>query len=349
MSKKIYISRNYKHSHCAGSIAKRDIEMVLDDLGFKNVGLERSFYSNGIVHGVRNYVSMLKGMASIGKGDVVLLQYPMKIFYDGICAIAKRRGARVISLLIDLAAFREKEITPEQEIEKLNKSDVVLTHNLNMRRWLERHGCTSKLIDYEIMDYIHGDSGKPHRVADRNYSLFYVGNLTVEANGFLYELARLMPHRQIYLYGKKIEDESVTSLPNVHFEGMAVDTELMQNHKGDFGISWYGTGIDTGIGKYGEYMNVNNPHKVSLYMRCNAPVVLWHKAGRAEFIEREGLGISVDSLTELDQKLSALSEEDYDRMLANVERVNHKIKHGIFLKEAIDQALDYLATLHLPR
>lgn len=187
--RKTFISRNYKHSEHAGSIARRDIEMLAERFGGVNIGLKRSFYKIGIIHGLRNYLGLLKAMMSIRKGDVLLIEYPMKLYYDRICRIAKKKGAKVISLLIDLSAFREKCITPQQEIDRLNMCDVVLTHNKNMRDWLISHGLKTKMIDYVIMDFIHGESAPPHEVNDRNYSLYYVGNLSSAHNGFLYQLA----------------------------------------------------------------------------------------------------------------------------------------------------------------
>ena len=119
----------------------------------------------------------------------------------------------------------------------------------------------------------------------------------------------------------------------------------MAHHYGDIGISWYGNSIDSGTGKYGEYMNVNNPHKVSLYMRCNSPVIAWSKAGRADFIRDENLGITVDSLDELDSRLRNLDKEQYDELCRNVERVNHKEKEGTYLKEALEKAYAYLDSI----
>lgn len=119
-----------------------------------------------------------------------------------------------------------------------------------------------------------------------------------------------MPNRDIYLYGHSADTELLAKNPNLHLMGMAKDTDLMSHHYGDFGISWYGNNIDTGTGKYGEYMNVNNPHKVSLYMRCNSPVVAGSKAGRADFIRDENLGITVDSLDELDKCLCNLDKDN---------------------------------------
>lgn len=208
-------------------------------------------------------------------------------------------GIRVIALLIDLSSFRNKKLTPEEEVALLNRFDVVLTHNVGMRRYLTAHGCTAKLIDYEIMDYPHGESGPHPAPEEGNYSLYYVGNLTREANDYLYELARLMPDTDFYIYGPDYDRALCAQLPNIHTPGFVQDTQIMKRHAGDFGLSWYGSSLDDAVGRLGEYMQVNNPYKAGLYFRANTPVIVWKKAGRAEFIERERIGLVVDSLREL--------------------------------------------------
>lgn len=341
--RKVYISRNYKKLDCGGSIARTDIETVMDRLGYLNIGLPRTVRHNGIYHGVRNLFTHLKALCSIRRGDIVVLQYPMKIMFRAICRRARRVGARTVCLIHDLSAFREKTLTPEQEIALLNGCDVLLTHNHRMRRWLTENGCTTRMIDYEIMDYIHGESAPP--VADpgpSGWSLFYVGDLSPATYGYIYELARIMPHRDIYLYGGRADASLLAQLPNLHYEGFAKDTGLMRRHKGDFGLSWYGTSLDSGVGKIGEYMQYNNPHKVSLYMRCNAPVVVWSEAGRADFVRRNGIGICVSSLRDLDKELDAVTPERYAAMLSNVAEVNAGLRQGDYLRRALDEAVAYL-------
>ncbi len=342
MKKCLFISRNYKHPKCGGGRARTDIEMVMESLGYENIGLSRTTSGNGVVHGLRNTAGVLKAMAMLGRGDVVVLQYQMKMF-AAVCRAARRKGVRVICLIHDLDSFRDKTLTPDEEIPLLDMADVLLTHNHAMRRWLTEHGCKTRMIDYEIMDYLHGESGPAHPArTEGDYSLFFVGNLSTSLNDYLYQLAAIMPERQIYLYGGEEDRAKAALYPNLHLMGMTDDTEIIARHRGDFGLSWYGLSLDDGVGKVGEYMAYNNPHKVGLYLRCNAPVVVWSKAGRAEFLEREGVCLAVDSLRDLDAALSALTPDEYERMLGNVARINARLKEGHYLKKALGEALEYL-------
>lgn len=337
-----FISRNYQRTICAGGIARTTIEQVLTDMGAVSIGLPQTRKHNGIYHLLRGFASAMTGMFRMRKDDVLVIQYPIKAYLPLILWMAKKKDVKTVALLIDLNSFREKSLTPEQEIKILNRFDVLLTHNHGMRRWLSEHGCTTPMVDYEIMDYLYGKSEERSAPADRRYSMFYVGNLTRKDNGFLYKLAEMMPENDIYLYGNDFDRELVASLPNIHTMGFVQDTQIIENHKGDFGLSWYGDSIDSAIGKYGEYMNVNNPYKVGLYFRANSPVIAWKKAGRAEFIETEGLGLTVDSLEELPELFARLSPQDYEAMLGRVKVVNDRLASGYYLKDAMRKALEII-------
>ncbi len=342
MSRCLFISRNYKHPHCGGGVARTDIEKVMESMGYENIGLRRTFSHNGIVHSLRNIYGVMRAMRRLQPGDVVVVQYQMKS-YERFCRAAHKRGAKVICLIHDLDSWRDKKLTPQQEIPLLNMADVLLTHNHAMRRWLENQGCTAPMTDYEIMDYIHGVSGDPHGYPYKGkFSLFFVGNLSPKLNGWIYELAKVIPDRKIYLYGSEYDEKLGSATPNLRMCGERPDTEIIASHKGDFGISWYGSSLDEGVGKVGEYMAINNPHKVGLYLRCNAPVVVWSGAGRSELIRRRDIGIAVASLRDLDAALSAVTPADYSRMLANVACINTELKSGQFLRRALKQAIEII-------
>lgn len=342
MSRRVYISRNYKHPNCGGGRARMDIESIMQSMGFENIGLKCTTSRNGVVHSLRNAYGFLRAIRRLKKGDVVVVQYQMKM-YKRLCKAAKKCGAKVICLIHDLDSWREKKLTPEQEVPLLNMADVLLTHNHAMRRWLSEHGCTAPMVDYEIMDYLPGDSAAPHLYPDNgNLSLFFVGNLSSETNGWIYELAALIPHRKIYLYGPGFDVEKAATLPNLLHMGVMPDTEIIESHNGKFGVSWYGSSLDEGVGMVGEYMAINNPHKVGLYLRCNAPVVVWSKAGRAKLLLKKGVALAVDSLRNLDDALTGISAEDYYGMIENVANMNGKLKRGHYLRKAVQNALEII-------
>ena len=59
-----YLSKNYKGTHSAGNKAKTDIEKIMSDLGYRNVGLPQSTYTNSILSFVVTLVGVLKSFFS---------------------------------------------------------------------------------------------------------------------------------------------------------------------------------------------------------------------------------------------------------------------------------------------
>ena len=67
-------------------------------------------------------------------------------------------------------------------------------------------------------------------------------------------------------------------------------------------------------------------------------MIMWKQAALASFIVENNLGFVVDNLEELPQKLSQISEQDYNEMVINVQKMGKKIRSGYFLSEALKKA-----------
>lgn len=350
----VYISRNYHTPNTAGSKAKSDIEATLQRLGALNIGLTRSTYKNALVHFFRNLFGIIMACFSVRKDDVLVLQYPLKKYFSFCCNIAHLRGAKVITVIHDLNSFRSKRLTPEQERIRLGHSDVIIVHNEKMQAILEEYGLKCPLVQLGIFDYLSPEGIQQDRPsAQKDYSstepfsFYFLGSMSTANNRYVYDLAKLLTKNPMHLYGNKLDEQlfkEVTAGKEslVQFHGYAYDFGLMAHNEGDFGLSWYGESLEFGKGKIGEYMAINNPHKISLYLRCLSPVILWKHAGLARFIEREGCGILIDRLDTLEETLSQITPEQYAKMMENVRRVAHRIESGYYFENAFKAALTKL-------
>ena len=83
-----YLSRNYRGVDNAGNKAKTDIEQIMESHGFRNVGLKQTRYRNVVVAFCRTLFSVLKSILCLRKGDVLVLQYPLKKYYAFVCNMA---------------------------------------------------------------------------------------------------------------------------------------------------------------------------------------------------------------------------------------------------------------------
>lgn len=336
--RRCYLSKNYNELSSAGNKAKTDIEKVMDKLGFVNVGLKQTHIKNKVGAFFVTLFSVLKSIFSLSKGDMLVLQYPFKKYYAFACNIAHFRGAKVVTQIHDLGSFRRQKLTVEKEIKRLEHSDYIIAHNNSMIKWLEENGCKIPLGSLEIFDYL--SKSQNHSVCrDVNetiYNIVYAGALHRRKNAFLYELKESSVY-QFSLYGGGFDVDANLN-KSLTYKGFIPSDELIAKANGDFGLVWDGDSLDTCSGNFGEYLQYNNPHKVSFYIRCHLPVIIWSKAAMATFVTQHGIGICIDSLNDLNHLLSSLSDDDYQNMKNRTIEVSKRLSEGYYFEHAIKKA-----------
>lgn len=331
-----YLARDYKGTLSAGNKARTDIEAIMASLGYRNLALKQSVSHGGLKHFVRNLAGVLKQCALIQKGDIIVLQYPMKKYFTPVCHIAHARGAKVVALIHDLGSFRRKALTEEKEIRRLSNADLIIAHNAAMRRWLERRGCTAKVTELGIFDFLNHSRPAENHEPGANYKVVYAGNLQRRKNSFLYSIK---PQGwSMVLYGNGFEASEAAGSENIDYRGFANPSDLIKDAGGDFGLVWDGDSSQECSGNYGEYLRVNNPHKTSLYIRCGLPVIIWKEAALAPFIKREGLGITVGSLEELHDILPSITPDQYIEMRRRVLAIGERLANGKYAGAALLRA-----------
>ena len=340
--KKCYISKNYKDLTQAGNKAKTDVERIMDSLGFSNAALPRSTKRNKIAGFFITLAGVLKAPFCLQAGDMVVLQYPLKKYYTFLCRMAHRRGCKVVTLIHDLGSFRRQKLTEQQEIERLNNSDYIIAHNRVMKQWLTEHGCKAGIGTLEIFDYLSPDENQSEPKAEPPYSVIYAGVLNPRKNTFLYKLGAYIHSYRFVLYGYGFEPEKAEKSDCFTYKGFVPSDELISQAEGHFGLVWDGADIDTCSGNFGEYLQYNNPHKTSLYIRCGLPVIIWDKAALATFVRENGIGFAVSSLAELEERLSALSAEEYRTMRENVKNIGNRLATGYYFTQAVGEAEKFL-------
>ena len=144
------------------------------------------------------------------------------------------------------------------------------------------------------------------------------------------------------LYGINFDETAFVGKENVTYQGAFPPDDLPANLEGTFGLVWDGPVGSTCAGNTGAYLKYNNPHKTSLYLACNLPVIIWSEAALASFVTENGLGLAVESLDQIAGAVSRLTAEDYAAMAANARRMGGKIRDGGFFRTAAEQAINQL-------
>ena len=335
-----YLSRNYKGLSSAGNKAKTDIEQIMEEMSFRNVGLKQTTYTNEVLSFFATLTGVLKSPFCLHKGDKLVLQYPLKKYFTLVCNMAHLRGAKVIVLIHDLGSFRRKALTVGQEIKRLNHADYIIAHNEKMKKWLEDNGCKAKLGVLEIFDYLSNTKAAPQRDTKKPYSVLYAGALSPRKNAFLYEVGAYIHTFNFNLYGNGFETGQAKGKEHFKYMGFVKSDDLIATAQGDFGLVWDGASVSTCSGDFGEYLQYNNPHKTSLYIRCELPVIIWNKAALADFVRENSIGICIDSLEELENTLSTLSERQYMEMKERTARIGQLLSEGYFAMKALQKATE---------
>ena len=345
-----YISRNYYNLTGAGNKAKTDNEDTIEKMGAINLGLKRTVNDSHVLAFFLNFAGALLAALSLRKGDILLLQYPVKKYFAFLCRAAHWHGAKTIALIHDLGYFRRHKLTIEKEMDRLSSCDYVIASNAKMAQWLKEHGLklpvgSLGLWDYHAKAFNTAAKDTPSsKDADGNRQMrvVYAGALAMRKNSFLIELTEKLQGWKLLLIGNRDGLPGLHNNPDVEYHSFMQPEDFISNIDADFGLVWDGDSLDTCSGNFGEYLRWNTPHKVSFYLRSGLPVIVWKESAMAPIIEREGVGITIDSLKELSTKLKEIPSDSYKRMHRNAMELAKKLNDGYFLKQALKKAEDTL-------
>lgn len=337
------ISRNNgKHNH-AGSKAKDDIENFLEENVSEILMIRKVLSSKGTTNKVKTLFTMtidwIKITYKIERESNIIIQYPLEMpkkvnnFFAKL--MKKIKNVKLIAIIHDLESLRYDLETKQSEIKYLNEFNYVIVHNKNMQEYLIAQGIDEKkLIILGIFDYKINEINKKDRKLSKE--VIIAGNLSKKKSGYIYKLNKINNDIRFNLYGPNYEKYNNK---NIKYFGQFPPEKLPENLEGSFGLVWDGSEINDCVGLTGEYLKYNNPHKVSLYIVSNLPIIIWKKAAMANFILEENIGIAIDSIEDIYDEISKLTEEDYQNMINNISNISKKLESGYYINNALKDIL----------
>ena len=338
-------------NHTAGVKAREDLDYIWEDMGMQAirmvVGADNQAQGNAVqklARHVRKKRYWKNQLACVKPQDAIYIQFPVRnhtIFLASVLRRLVKKGTKVVLFVHDLEAMRhiketnisykKKKRMELEEISAIKAASYVVVHNQKMKQLMhEAFGLPeASMIDLEIFDYLVGEGKKKDEVSAAGYSCIIAGNLDREKAAYAYALPEGVPFE---LYGPNYTG---TPTAQIRYHGSYPPAELPYVLEGSFGLVWDGTSGDTCAGVYGEYLKVNNPHKTSLYLASGIPVVIWKEAALAEFVEHEGVGITVSSLPELKTVFAELTEERYNGMREAAQKLSARLTSGYYTRKAV--------------
>ena len=130
-----------------------------------------------------------------------------------------------------------------------------------------------------------------------------------------------------------------TPQSNIDYKGSFNPNELVYAMDGSFGLVWDGKSAQTCMGVYGDYLRINNPHKTSLYLAAEKPVIIWKEAALANFVKQNHCGILISSLDEIAEAIKQLSDTEYRKIQQSTQEIGKKVRNGYYLKKAVKDIL----------
>ena len=327
----------------AGAKARADIATILIDNSWTPLRL-RMHWGEGNLGGKLvalkdNILDWRRLSRKLHSGDTMLMQFPIAMFPKvSMTAVPYLRrihekGARCIALVHDLDSLRGFPAPLEEAF--LPYADVIIVHNDYMAEHLSHFGFTDKLVTLEVFDYL---TDCP-MIDPVTRGIDIAGNLKPEKAGYVYELGREFPDAAFNLYGPNYATGHESDM---WYRGTFPPSVLPGEMKGAFGLIWDGDSTATCSGIYGEYLRYNNPHKLSLYLACGKPVLIWDQAAEAHFVESRQVGLAVSSIGEALARVSTLSMGEYEHMQSNARKLGEALRNGHFTMRAVGKARELL-------
>ncbi len=338
----------------AGSKARNDVDTILVNEGYNPLVANSELdESQGIVKKVwlqfSRCIEWNRCFQKLNADDTIVIQYPVRnhtVFFGGVLKKARKKGVRIIAIIHDLESLRLaiSENSPTiskirfryEELSALKYFDKIIVHNEYMKKAIHDffNIPMDKMINLEIFDYLYEPKNSEEH-ALFNGPVLIAGNLDKNKCGYVYNLPDSI---QFFLYGANYDESSIQN-ENVLYKGKVKPDELPGVLKGSFGLVWDGPSAETCSGVFGEYLKYNDPHKASLYLAAGLPIIVWNDSALADFVSKNGCGLSVNSLLDLKQTIEAVSEKQYKLLCDDTKKISDRIQKGYHLKMALETSV----------
>lgn len=277
-------------------------------------------------HGkIVNWLSILCQLIVKGRKlpkSVLLIQYPKIHPFVMRLALPFIKKHYLVGVLHDIDSIRVDGNLSSNEQKVLSYFQELYVHTENMKAYFEPR--LRKGIKYHVLDcfpYLAAPNQEPRHLSK---DVCFAGNLN---KSFLEKFIKRERNLHFILYGTW-KNNVADKYNNVSYLG-CFTSENVQHIKGSWGVVWDGDSLDTCNGTWGEYLKIIASHKFSMYLVAELPIVVWKKSAMAKLVEQNNLGVTVDSLTELSERIDHISSEEYNNIIASIRKYREN-KHYSF-------------------
>ena len=311
--------------------AQHQTAEIAHQLGYREMGIYRynadaerneilSARLDGIIAGLR------------WNNDIVVCQFPSwngTRFDLALVERIKTYRCRVIIFIQDVQAlmFESNRYLLPALVDLYNQAEVLIVPSHAIKNFLLENGVREdmKVVVQEIWDY----TTSIHFTALPKFKreIHFAGN----PEKFLF------PNKWDYDIPLRLYSSLSCTGKNVLEMGwMEPDALLLELAKGGFGLLWYGDDF------WRQYMGYNNSMKLSTYLAAGIPVIVPQGISNQYLIEKNRLGIVVNSLEEAVERVKDITEQEYQEYVDCVGRFAILLRNGYFTKKLLVEAVHVL-------
>ena len=259
--------------------------------------------------------------------DVVICQFPTGNGFKFEWELVKRirfYQCRVVIFIHDAEPMvREANRASLPETIRLyNQAEVLIVPSLAMRQFLLDHGIRKdmKFIIQEMWDYTMNMSWIHFPQFIRE--IHYTGSRFAEIEDWDYEVPL------------KVYSFSSEQGQKVHYMGkLSQGEQIFALSKGGFGLIWFHD-ADSRRG-----MEYNNSFELSKYLAAGIPVIVPAGISNQMLIEKNHLGLIVNSIEEAVTVAEEVTEEEYQGYVRDVRQFASAIRGGYYTKKSLIDAI----------
>ena len=320
----------YKNSTNAAFKAPNDVDIIYSQNGFKVIRLPNVTFLYKLRLGlIWRILYALFILFRLKKDSEVHIQVTGSRITRYIIRFIRFRAKKIVLLIHDVNFLRNNDTNKTgEEIDLYNSADEIIVHTPSMANKLKQQGVHVPMKILMIFDYLTQKDKQMYAEPDI-HSIVFAGN--IHKSPFIQLLIEESKewHLNFYCYGAgKFSD--IDEYTHIHYEGIFSPDNIFLI-KGAWGLVWDGNDLFT----CNSYLRYNAPHKLSLYLAAEKPVIIWRRSAMYDFVNDHKLGIAIDSLHEIQDCIFQITEDQYSEYVRNVRIVSDKLKTGGFLSNQL--------------
>lgn len=308
-----------------GTKAAKDVHAILIDCGWQNYD---TTCQGSALRRATCFARQILKLLTMPKTHTFFVQLPQYGFTKKWIVQILLRRFKSIALLHDIDRLRTVSGGTSEKLARV--ADYLITTG-RLHEYLPASENPGKTVRLEIWDYLLNPM-KEIRVG-RKGQVIFAGSMG--------------PRKSIAIFRAEIRRLPLVLYGTIHNSGQALPGDIYkgpfdsENPQIDIEVAWGliwegGRNADNALAG-NDYEKINQPHKLSFYLACGIPVIVWNGSFIAQYVSENKCGITVSSLEDIQCAIEKVSETEYAGISRNAKEIGMRLRQGWALKKAMRQ------------